>query len=88
LTQIFSLAQNYPNPFSSTTTIKFNLTEQGNVVIKVFNVLGDEIKTIVNKEFAPGNHEVEFNAAGLLSGVYFYRMTSYNKTVIKKMQVL
>ncbi len=88
LTQIFSLAQNYPNPFSSTTTIKFNLTEQGNVVIKVFNVLGDEIKTIVNKEFAPGKHEVEFNAAGLLSGVYFYRMTSCNKTVIKKMQVL
>jgi len=88
LAQIFSLAQNYPNPFSSTTIIKFTLSEQENVVIKVFNVLGDEIKTIVNKEFAQGQHEVVFNAAGLSSGAYFYKITSGNNTIIKKMQVL
>ncbi len=88
LAQIFSLAQNYPNPFSSTTTIKFSLPEQENVVIKVYTILGVEIKTIVNKEFSPGPHEVVFNAAGLSSGAYFYRMTSGNKTIIKKMQVL
>jgi photosystem II stability/assembly factor-like uncharacterized protein len=88
LTHSFSLAQNYPNPFSSSTTIKFSLPELENVVIKVFNVFGDEIKTIVNKEFAQGQHEVVFSAEGLSSGAYFYRMTSGNKTIIKKMQVL
>jgi photosystem II stability/assembly factor-like uncharacterized protein len=85
--QIFALDQNYPNPFSSTTTIKFTIPEQGNVEIRVFNVLGYEIKTVVKKEFTQGQHEVVFNAEGLSSGVYFYRMTSGNKTVIKKMQV-
>ncbi len=84
----FSVDQNYPNPFSSTTIIKFNLSEQQNVVIKIYNVLGDEIKTIVNKEFAQGQHEVGFNAAGLSSGAYFYRITAGNNTAIRKMQVL
>ncbi|MFZ4771817.1 MAG: T9SS type A sorting domain-containing protein, partial [Ferruginibacter sp.] len=84
----FSLAQNYPNPFSSKTIIKFTLSEQENVVIKVYTVLGDEIKTIVDEEFTQGRHEVEFNAAGLSSGTYFYRFTSGSNTVFKKMQVL
>ena len=85
---IFSLAQNYPNPFSSKTIIKFTLSEQENVVIKVYNVLGDEIKTIVDKQFTEGQHEVGFDAAGLSAGTYFYRLTAGTKTVFKKMQVL
>jgi len=88
LPQKFSMAQNYPNPFSSTTLIKFTLSEQENIVIKVFNILGKEIKTIVNQEFSQGQHEVVFNAAGLSAGTYIYTITSGNNTIIKKMQVL
>ena len=81
------LAQNYPNPFTSKTSIQFTVPETENVSIKVYDVLGNEIKTIVDKQFVQGLYDVEFDAAGVSPGVYFYRMTTGSKSVIKKMQV-
>jgi hypothetical protein len=81
----FSLSQNYPNPFNPTTTIQFNMPKAGNVEIKVFDILGREVATLVN-EFKPvGVHSVNFNASNLSSGVYFYTMKSADFTITKKM---
>jgi len=81
------LSQNFPNPFSSKTSINFSVTETGNVSIKVYDILGNEIKTITDKIFAKGLYDVEFDATGISPGVYFYRMTTHNRSVIKKMQI-
>lgn len=84
----FSLAQNYPNPFNPVTTIKFSIPMASKVIIKLYNVLGREIKSIVNKEYNSGTYEVEFNAEHLSSGVYFYRITAGSYSAVKKMQII
>ena len=71
------LSQNYPNPFNPSTTIKYSIPKQSNVTLKVFDVLGSEVATLVNKEQPQGNYEVEFDGAELTSGIYFYRITSW-----------
>ncbi len=85
----FSLSQNYPNPFNPTTTIKFSIPNmptgrQGSrfATLKVYDMLGREVSTLVNEEKAPGNYEVKFNGSNLSSGVYFYRLQSgsFNET--------
>jgi hypothetical protein len=68
------LIQNYPNPFTSTTTIKYKVTEPGFVSLKVFDVIGYEITTLVNEQKAAGEYTVELNAAGLSNGIYFCRL--------------
>jgi len=70
----FELFQNYPNPFNPVTKIKFALPENSFVTIKVYNVLGKEVKTLVNEYMNKGNHFVTFDAAGLTSGIYFYKL--------------
>ena len=72
----FSLEQNYPNPFNPATSIKYTLSSKQNVQLLVYNVLGKEIATLVNEEKPAGNHEVNFDASKLSSGVYFYQITS------------
>jgi hypothetical protein len=67
----------YPNPFNSSATIKFKVNRMGMVNITIFNVLGDRVKTLVQKEMASGNYEVVFNAENLPSGIYFYRLQVY-----------
>jgi hypothetical protein len=69
-----SLYQNYPNPFNPITKIKYQLSEVGFVSIKIYDVLGNEIATLVNEEKPAGKYEVKFNGAGLSSGIYFYRI--------------
>jgi hypothetical protein len=81
----FALEQNYPNPFNPTTTIKFNLPEQSNVRIDVFNTLGQQVKSLVNGEVLAGEHSVKFDASALSSGVYLYRMQAGDFNEIKKM---
>ena len=77
----FALLQNYPNPFNPTSTIVYNTPNAGLITLKVYDVLGNEIVTLVNEEKPAGSYEVEFNAqsaeGGLPSGVYFYRLQVY-----------
>jgi Secretion system C-terminal sorting domain len=89
----FSLSQNYPNPFNPSTTIKYKVPstvkgETSNVKLVVFDVLGREVATLVNQEQQAGNYEVEFDASGISSGTYFYRITSGEFSASKKMILL
>jgi subtilisin family serine protease len=84
----FELNQNYPNPFNPSTVIKYSLAAAGNVTIKVYDILGNEIKTIVNENKAPGTYSVTFDAKGLPSGVYLYKLTAGNYTSVKKLVLL
>ncbi|RKY93585.1 MAG: hypothetical protein DRQ01_04420, partial [Ignavibacteriae bacterium] len=84
----FLLAQNYPNPFNPTTTIKFQIPELSFVTLKVYDVLGSEITTLVSEEKTMGRYEVEFNAITLPSGIYFYRLQAGDFVETKKMMLL
>lgn len=84
----FELAQNYPNPFNPSTTISYTLPEESHVVLKVYDVLGNTISTLVNENIEAGAHQVKFNADGLNSGIYFYSIHSENAVITKKMIVL
>jgi|GEM_PF-3111276 len=84
----FSLEQNYPNPFNPTTSIKFSLAERSNVVLKVYDVLGKEVATLVNGERAEGVHEITFDASDLSSGLYIYTINAGGFTATKKMMLL
>ncbi len=80
----FSLSQNYPNPFNPTTTIKYSIPNSQFVTLKVYDLLGREISTLVNEEKAPGNYEVKFDGSNLSSGVYLYRLQAGSFTQTKK----
>jgi len=84
----FSLKQNYPNPFNPTTNISFNIPESGKVNLKVFNVLGNEVATLLNNELNAGNHKVIFNAVDFSSGVYYFRIEVEGKFIETKQMVL
>ncbi|HMN22929.1 MAG TPA: T9SS type A sorting domain-containing protein, partial [Ignavibacteriaceae bacterium] len=84
----FKLEQNYPNPFNPTTKIKFAVPERSNVLIKIYDILGSEVKTLVNKEMEAGRYDVEFNAGGYSSGIYLFRMEAGNYVNTKKMILL
>lgn len=79
------LSQNYPNPFNPSTKISWQSPVSSHQILKVFDVLGREVATLVNEFKDAGYHEVEFNAAGLLSGVYFYRLQAGDYVETKKM---
>jgi hypothetical protein len=87
----FYLGQNYPNPFNPTTNIEYRIVEfpesgtGGFVSLKIYDVLGREVATLVNKEKQPGNYEVEFNASSLSSGIYYYQLKADSYIETKKM---
>jgi hypothetical protein len=81
----FDLKQNYPNPFNPGTKIAFSLPFRQNVILKVYNSLGQVITTLVNGEYEAGNYSVEFNAKNQPSGIYFYNIQAGNYTATKKM---
>lgn len=84
----FSLEQNYPNPFNPSTKIKFSLPSEQNVILKLYNVLGQEVATLVNQQMKAGSHEFEFNASNLSSGVYFYALNAGSYNSVKKMMLM
>jgi hypothetical protein len=84
----FELQQNYPNPFNPTTNIKFTLPSDEMVSLKIFNVLGQEVSTIVNRQLKSGTYTFEFNASKLSTGVYFYRIEAGSFNVTKKMMLI
>ncbi len=84
----FELAQNYPNPFNPETTIKYAIPNSGKVLLKVYNVLGKEVITLVNEVKEAGEYEVQFNAGELSSGVYFYKIEAGEFSKIRKMILL
>ncbi len=84
----FQLMQNYPNPFNPTTNFGFRISEFGFVSIKVYDVLGREVKTLVNEEIPAGSYKVIFDAGDLSSGVYFYKMQAGSFTDTKKFILL
>ncbi len=84
----FGLEQNYPNPFNPTTSISYTIPKSAQTTLKVYDVLGNEVATLVNGENTAGVHSVEFNAAKLSSGIYFYKLQSGNLLQTKKMMLL
>ncbi|HEX9657745.1 MAG TPA: T9SS type A sorting domain-containing protein, partial [Bacteroidota bacterium] len=94
--EAFELAQNYPNPFNPTTRIKYQIPNDNYVTLKVFDILGREVRTLVNETRIAGEHEVTFDAyglarqtaGGLASGIYFYRITAGEFRQAKKLILL
>ena len=84
----FQLNQNFPNPFNPSTTIKFTTPEAGNVSLKVYNLLGQQVRNLVSGFMEAGTHSINFNAVGLQSGLYFYRLESAGLNQVKKMTLL
>ncbi len=84
----FSLEQNYPNPFNPRTIIRYSLYGNRFITLNIFDVLGNEVSTLVNKEQKSGSYEVEFDAKNLPSGIYYYKLSSGDVSVTKKMVVI
>jgi hypothetical protein len=84
----YTLAPNYPNPFNPTTTLRFSLPEAGYVTLKVFNMLGQEVATLLDRELNAGEFETEFNASELGSGTYISRLASNGTVLTRKMLLL
>ena len=85
LPEEFSLEQNYPNPFNPSTTIRFNLPEQEFVTLKIYDVMGNEIAVILKEEKQAGTHSIQYDASGLASGTYYYKLQAGNNIETRKM---
>ncbi len=84
----FKLSQNYPNPFNPVTTIEYSVPKNNVVRLRIFNILGQEVATLVNHEQRAGNYRVSFDGNKLSSGVYFYRIEAGSFTAVKKMMLM
>ena len=84
----FELSQNYPNPFNPSTTIKYSLPENSFVNLAVYNLLGERVRTLVNEVQNAGNYNLNFDASGLTSGTYVYRLSTASGTLTQKMVLL
>jgi Secretion system C-terminal sorting domain len=85
---IYKLSQNYPNPFNPSTTIEYSIPKTSFVSLKIYDILGTEVATLVNEEKPAGNYQVSFDASSLSSGVYFYRLPAGSFVETKKMILL
>jgi hypothetical protein len=85
LPRMYSISQNYPNPFNPSTTIRYALPHRSHVTLSVYNTLGQLVGSLVNGDIEAGSHEVTFNATGLASGVYFYRIQAGDFVQIRKL---
>ena len=80
----FELEQNFPNPFNPTTSIRYSVPQSSHVALTIFDILGREIRTLINEVQSPGHYTVTFDGRDLASGVYFYRLTSGSFSATKK----
>ena len=84
----FKLSQNYPNPFNPSTSIKFSLPNSSFTTLKVYNLVGQEIETLVNENLNAGTYEATLNGANLTSGIYFYKINADGYSETKKMMLI
>ncbi|MBN2572378.1 MAG: T9SS type A sorting domain-containing protein [Ignavibacteriales bacterium] len=84
----FKLSQNYPNPFNPITKINYSIPARGQVKLVVYDILGQEVKTLVNEIKEAGFYSIDFNASSLASGIYIYKLTCNEKFEVKKMNLL
>ncbi len=84
----FSLKQNHPNPFNPSTTIEFELPKTSDVILKIFNVLGEEVTTLVSDRLSAGSYSYEWDASKLASGVYLYRLHASEYIETRKMVLM
>lgn len=84
----FELSQNYPNPFNPSTNIEYYVPEKSHISIKIFDIIGNEIMTLVNETKDKGYYKVKFDASSLPSGVYIYKLESNKVTLSRKMSLI
>jgi hypothetical protein len=84
----FALSQNYPNPFNPSTIISYQIPQNSHVTLKVYNILGKEVATLVNENQVAGQYNFNFRAVNLASGVYIYQITAGNFRATKKLTLL
>jgi hypothetical protein len=84
----YALGKNYPNPFNPSTTIEFSIPRSEFVILKIYNLLGQEVVTLVSEKLAAGKYKYDWNASDLESGVYFYRLATNHFIRSKKMILL
>ena len=84
----YALEQNYPNPFNPSTNIKYSIPADGFVSINLYNPLGEKVKEIISGFYKAGSYHITFNASGLSSGIYLYRMQAGDISSVKKMVIL
>lgn len=89
IAETYSLSQNFPNPFNPTTSIRFSIPSAGNVDLKVYDALGNEVSNVVNNQkLSAGEYSVDFNASRLSSGIYYYTLRADNFFATKKMMLI
>jgi hypothetical protein len=86
--ETFQLSQNYPNPFNPTTTIQFSISKAGIYSLQVFNLLGQKVASLLDKEVSAGVYRVQFDASKLTSGMYIYTLRGANVNISQKMMLL
>ena len=79
---------NYPNPFNPSTNIKFDIIKNERVVLSIYNMLGEKVNTLIDQNLSPGSYNVDFNAASLSSGMYFYRLETTGFSETKRMALI
>ena len=84
----YNLSQNYPNPFNPTTTIQYDLQRSQHVTLTVYNILGEQVATLVNSIQSAGEHRLQFDGANLTGGVYFYKLESGDFSETRRMILL
>ena len=84
----FKLNQNYPNPFNPITNIEYQISNYKHINLSIYNLLGEKIATLINEDKSPGTHQVQWDATGLASGVYYYQLKAGEFQEVKKMVLL
>jgi hypothetical protein len=85
---VFKLEQNFPNPFNPTTTIQYSIAKAGLVTLKIYNVIGQEVASLVNESKGPGRYSVQWSAGQYASGAYFYRLVNNGNVQVQKMMLI